>query len=233
MKEKNEKGLLANIRNNYILKNIFEYLPQKKVLEIIRYNKYIQNRLDKGINNFKEYLTIEIEVIPKKNRAVKFINISNKSYFHIYFNNNKEEKKVDFIKEQEKIDKIKIKIDKEINSLEGLFKNCDEIEEINFIKFNRKDITNMSYMFYGCSRLKKLDLSFFNTDNVTNMNSMFFFCSSLKELNLNNFNTNKVTDMNSMFSFCSSLKELNLNNFNTDNVIDMEKMFMNANLWKK
>ena len=51
---------------------------------------------------------------------------------------------MDFIKGHEKIDKIKIIIDKEINSLEGLFKNCAEIEEINFIKFNRKDKTNMS-----------------------------------------------------------------------------------------
>ena len=154
-KEKNKAGLLINIKSNYILKKIFDNLHQKKLLEIIRYNKYLQNRLGKDINNFKEYLRIEIEIIPKNNRTFKFINISNESYFHIYFNDNKEEIKVNSIKEKDKIDKIKIIIDKEINSLEGLFKKCDEIEEINFIKFNRKDITNMSYMFYECSSLKK------------------------------------------------------------------------------
>ena len=56
----------------YILKNIFNYLDKNKLLEIIKYNKKIQTRLNININNYKEhseiYSLIEIEIIPIKNK---------------------------------------------------------------------------------------------------------------------------------------------------------------------
>ena len=36
---KNINNYLSNIKSNYILKQIFSILTQKKILEIIRYNK--------------------------------------------------------------------------------------------------------------------------------------------------------------------------------------------------
>ena len=89
----------------------------------------------------------------------QFININDadKLYYHIYFNNNKEEIKKNYINIDEET-KIKIIIDAQINSFEKLFYNCYCIESIYFKKFYRNNINNMSYMFGGCSSLKELIL---------------------------------------------------------------------------
>ena len=52
-------GFLIKIRSKYILKQIFDNLKENKLLEIIRYNKYIQNKLNKSVKDFdKEYSKI-------------------------------------------------------------------------------------------------------------------------------------------------------------------------------
>ena len=119
----------------------------------------------------------------------------NEIYYHIYFNDNKEEIKRNYLNEDDNVSKFKIIIDYQVKSFEKLFYNCKCIEYIYFKKFYRNNINNMGSMFSECSSLKELNLSNFNTNNVTNMNSMFSGCSSLKELNLSNFNTNNATDM--------------------------------------
>ena len=84
----------SNIKSKYILKLIFGKLQKNKLLGIIRYNKKLQKLLCIDINNYKiEYCKIEIEIIPFENTYGKFINMNNKdeSYYHIYFNDNKEE----------------------------------------------------------------------------------------------------------------------------------------------
>ena len=181
-------------------------MTTKKKLEIVKYNKKIQNRLNLCIKDYKEnyeiFSPIDIEIIPIKKKYSNFINLNenDKLYYHIYFNNSKEEIKNKYdINANDKIAKIKIVIDYQIKSFEKLFYWCECIESINFKKFYRNNINNMSHMFYGCSSLKELNLNNFNTNNVTNMRSMFNGCSSLKELNIINFNTNNVTNRRYMF----------------------------------
>ena len=92
------------VRTTYILNLIFNNLLMKKLLEIIRYNKKLQTRLNKDINYFKKYLQIKIEIIPLENIYGNFINISNNNnYYHIYFNDNKQEVKRHYITEKEHI----------------------------------------------------------------------------------------------------------------------------------
>ena len=227
------KDILKKLKADYFLQKLFSNLERKKLLEIIKYNKNIKERINININDYKEYseiyssIEIEIEIIP---RICKYdeltTNIEEEKYYHIFFNDNKEEIKRNNIKENDKVKKIKLIIEPKIKTLMHLFSNGEFIESIYFKKFCRKNITDMSDMFSGCSSLKELNLNNFNTNNVTNMSGMFSGCSSLKELNLNNFNTNNVTNMSNMFSGCSSLKELNLNNFNTNNVTEMNGMFL-------
>ena len=145
-------------------------------------------------------------------RNKSFKKLINKKYFHIYFNDNKEEIKKTKLNKEDKVSIINITIDYQIESFYELFYYCECIESINFKKFYRNNVNNMGRMFSGCSSLKELNLSNFNTNNVTNMWGMFYECSSLKELNLSNFNTKNVTDMEEMFDGCSSLKELNISN---------------------
>ena len=222
-------NLINDINSKYIIQKIFDNLIKLKTLEIIKYNKKIQNRLNLNINYYKEYsglnTPIEIEIIPVDSNYDTFINIPKEDelYYHIYFND-KDEIKRNKIKKKDNDNKIKIIIDKQVKSFYKLFENC-YIKYINFKKFYRYNIINMSYMFDGCSSLEELNLPYFNTNNVNNMSCMFLGCSTLKELNLSNFNTNNVTDMSCMFLGCSSLKELNLSNFNTKNVTNMSSMF--------
>ena len=85
--------ITENIKSRYILSKIYDIMPKKKKLEIVKYNKRIQNRLNLSIKDYKEYCEIEIEIIPIKDKYGKFIYIKEKDklYYHIYFNDNKKE----------------------------------------------------------------------------------------------------------------------------------------------
>ena len=208
-------------------------MMEKKKLEIVKYNKRIQNRINLSVKNYKEYselfTSIEIEIIPIKDKYGRFINIkkNDKLYYHIYFNDNKEEVKNKYeIEEEDKVTKIKIIIDYQIKSFKDLFFYCYCIESINFKKFYRNNITDMSHMFSGCESLKELNLHNLNTNNVTDMGCMFYGCSSLKDINLSNFNTNKVTNMDCMFGDCPYLNKKNI-------IIKDKGIFNNKTLFKK
>ena len=215
----NLNNKLIKLKSDYFLQNFFSNIPTKIKLEIIKYNKGIQKRLNININNYKEYSeiysSIEVEIIPKENIYNKFINIDkeNEKYFHIYFNNNKK-KEINKTKltKKPKVKKINIIIDYHIKSFYYLFFECYSIESIYFKKFYRNNINNMSYVFYNCRHLKEINLSNFNTKNVTDMRGMFGGCKSLKELNLSNFDTHNVTDMRNMFGDCSDELILKIRN---------------------
>ena len=245
IKQKNKNNILNKIRNNYILKKIYLHLHEKRALEFLKYNKKLNQRLNIELNDYKKYFetytTIEIEIIPALNQYGKFININKEtedSYTHIYFNDDKKEKKRNklkrnYIYKRDKISKIKIVIDYQKESFHELFKGCECIESIHFIKFYRNNITDMSYMFCECILLQKIDLSNFNTNNVNNMSYMFCNCPSLTKLDLSNFNTSNATNMSFMFGGCYNLRELNVSNFNTSKVTDMCFMFYKCSALKE
>ena len=232
LNEIKSSNMFLILKSKYILQFIFDNLSKRKSLNFIKYNKNIQNKINININDYKEfseiYSSIEMEIIPVNNKYGKFINIKNQGdlkYFHIYFDNNKEEIKRNHLDKNENIKKIKIIFEHQVKSFEDLFRDCECIESIYIKKFCRNNIKNMEGMFYNCSSLKELNLSNFNTNNVNNMRYMFFKCSSLKKLNLSNFNTNNITALKEMFWGCSSLEELNLNSFNTNKVKSFYRMF--------
>ena len=76
---------------------IISNLQRSKLLNIIKYNKVFQRKLNIDINDYKDYCEIEIEIIPANYEYGKFINIfdkKDKNYFHIYFNNNNIKKEI-------------------------------------------------------------------------------------------------------------------------------------------
>ena len=174
------KNIFNKLKADYFLQIVFNNLERKRALYFVKYNKAIKNRINININDYKEYSElIEIEIKTFNNKYGNFINIEkeDEECYHIYFNNNEEEIKRNYINKDEQIKIIKIIIDYQIESFEEIFQNCYCIESIYFKKFFRNDISNMRFMFYKCSSLKELSLNNFNTNNAINMRYMFYGCS--------------------------------------------------------
>ena len=112
-----------------------------------------------------------------------------------------------------------------VTDLNGMFRGCASLTELDLSGSNAEKVKNMGGMFYGCVALSNLNLSGFKTGSVTDMPYLFSSCQSLESLDLSGFNTENVTSMESMFSQCSSLRSLDLSSFNTSKVIDMDLMF--------
>ena len=58
---------LDNLKSNYRLSIIFNNLRRKRLLELVKYNKKMQNRLNLSIKDY-EILAIEVEIIPCKKK---------------------------------------------------------------------------------------------------------------------------------------------------------------------
>ena len=170
------------IKSDYILKWIFNILYEKTILKIIKNNNALRKRLNISLKAYKKiHNQIEIEIIPiEKENLLKeeniFINynIKDKSYYHIYINNNDvKEIKRNYIKKEDNVNKIKIIIEDKIKTFKELFKRCYCLKEFSIIKFYRSDIRDMSFLFCGCSSLIKLNILKLDTRNVINMSGMF------------------------------------------------------------
>ena len=122
--EMKTKNILEKIKSRCILSKIFNILKMIRKIHIIKYNKIFQNKLN---ISFKELSEIEIEIIPCPNKFEIFIRIYNKQcekYYHIFFNDSKEEITRHYLTEKDKVNKIRIIIDYQVESLNGLFFGC-------------------------------------------------------------------------------------------------------------
>ena len=109
------KDIFKNLKSDYFLQILFNNLMKKKTLDIIKYNKNIKDRINISIKNYKEYSeiysSIEIEIKPVDNFEYgNFITIfeeNENKYYHIYFDDNKEEIKRNYLKEKKKLKQLK------------------------------------------------------------------------------------------------------------------------------
>ena len=163
---------LKEVKSKLILKKIISCIQREKLMKIIFRNKKLQNKLNLSINDYKKLCTVEIEmeIINRKIKEdayfIHYLNEEISSFYHIYFDDNKEEMKRNYLTPEDKITKIKISIDSGIESLKNLFYNCAIIKRIKFNKFNIKDIIDFSYMFYNCKFIENIDVSKVKTENV-------------------------------------------------------------------
>lgn len=112
-----------------------------------------------------------------------------------------------------------------VKNMGNMFDGCVALSNLNLSGFKTGSVTDMRYLFSSCQSLESLDLSGFNTENVSSMVSMFSQCSSLRSLDLSSFNTSKVIDMNLMFYMCINLESIDLSSFDTENLQQMAHMF--------
>ena len=119
-----------------------------------------------------------------------------------------------------------------ISSLENIFKEDTNIEEIDFEWFDYSDVTSFANAFKGMTNLKKINFKSNwkrcdaekppknNRPKPTVMTSMFEGCTSLESVDLSDFDTNLVTDMSSLLNGCKALRALDISyfHFSTDTV---------------
>ena len=124
------KNKFEKVKNDNFIEKLFNNMQKKRLLNILIYNKNMKKRININSDDYKEYsetyssIEIEIEIKPVVNKYDKIINFKreDEKYYHIYFNNDKEELKRNYINKREEIETIKIIIDYQIKSFEGLFK---------------------------------------------------------------------------------------------------------------
>ena len=129
------KDIFKNLKSDFFIQKVFYNLLKKKSLDIIKYNNNIKKRINISIKDYKEYSeiysSIEIEIKPVNNKYGEFINMNeNKIYYHIYFNDNKEEIKRNYFNKNDNVSKFKIIIDYQVKSFKELFCYCEYIEYI-------------------------------------------------------------------------------------------------------
>ena len=84
------KNKLRILKSDFFLEKLFGFLSKRKSLKTIKYNKYVQKRMNINVNTYKmyseTYTPIELEIIPKKKDYGPFINIKkeDKEYYHIF-----------------------------------------------------------------------------------------------------------------------------------------------------
>ena len=115
-----------------------------------------------------------------------------------------------------------------VESMQGMFHHCYNLQDLDVSGFNTMSVTNMWGVFEGCRSLTTLDVSSFDTSNAVTMESMFRECSSLTTLDLRGFHPANVTNFYAMFKDCSSLVSVDLRNFNTPLVSNWELFFDNC-----
>ena len=110
-------------------------------------------------------------------------------------------------------------------SLDGWFRDGNNIISFNLAKLDTSNCTNMGYVFRDCYAITELDVSNFNTSKVTNMKSMFYNLNNLEELDVSNFNTGLVKYMNFMFYACLQCNIIGVENFDTKSCTNIQSMF--------
>ena len=111
----------------------------------------------------------------------------------------------------------KIIFNKNLNSLNELFKNNKDLIKVNFTNLNMSNITSMKSTFSGCSNLEEVNFEGINTNKLTKMENTFANCTNIKKLDLSPLNTTNLKEMDKIFSGCNKLETIDLSSFKNIN----------------
>ena len=59
-------------------------------------------------------------------------------------------------------DKVKLKINKPLNTMKDMFSNCDSLIKVDLSNLKTSNVENMKGMFAGCKKLTYLNISSFS-----------------------------------------------------------------------
>ena len=135
--------LFGNIKSYYILQEIFEKIKEKKMLKIIKYNKSIQKRLNKDINNYKFYF------FKNKGFNIKFIGGNISEHYSYIFEKIKTEKKL--------ISKINYKLENIISLTTSQNNTLYLIDNNKDINLEKKYKAHCFILEYNINDMKTFD----------------------------------------------------------------------------
>ena len=113
---------------------------------------------------------------------------------------------------------FKIKIKKVISTMSGIFRDCNNLIEIDFSNFKSKEVNNLNTAFLNCNSLTSINFKNFDSSKVETMDNTFESCEKLTSLDLSNFQTTNLKSMLYTFKDCKNIEFLNLYNFNGENL---------------
>ena len=251
-------SILNKIKSKDILKELFTFVGEKIELNLLKYNKFLQNRVDLSLKDYESFKNIiifikfDVDYVNELRNEYKELKnkIDNKNY-----ENEEQKKKLtgDLNSKEQELKKSRfmglpffnqyrefIKIfyitgqDKSEEAENSAFYNfLDESKPIPDIKISidkNANITDCFSMFANCTTVKEIEFVKFYTKDVTSMRHMFYFCSHLRHLDLTNFDTSNVTTMFGLCKKCHNLETFKISEkFVTSKVTDMQYLFEDCN----
>lgn len=137
--------------------------------------------------------------------------------------------KTNFIDDKIFIENININKSILLNGNE-MFKNCSNLNLINFKNFNTTLIANAAHMFDSCTEL--IYIYDYNIECAEDISYLFYNCNNLKNIISSNFNLNDVKNMEFMFYNCYKLTSIKIS-ISTYNVVNMRSIFWNCTSLRK
>ena len=111
-----------------------------------------------------------------------------------------------------------------VKNMEGMF-FYSSLPSLNIRNFDTSNVENMARMFVNLEHIRDLDLSGWNVKKVNNIQGIFTRLKKLQSLNLSGWQMDSVTNMSHMLAGFTNLTSLNLTSFTTKNVTNMAYMF--------
>ena len=126
---------------------------------------------------------------------------------------------------------LKIIFKKKLLSCNNMFKNIDNVIEIDLSNFDSSKIRSCKNMFYGCSSVKKITFGklFFSYESEKDFSKFFCNCENLVDLDISNLNTKNAISFKSMFGGCSNLKNIDVSKFDSSKCKSIYGMFSGCN----
>ena len=116
------------------------------------------------------------------------------------------------------LSEVILKFDNQLESCFEMFKDLNNLKEVNLSDFDASKVISMKSMFHGCSNLEKITFGNINTSSVTDLGQFLQGCSRLASIDLINLDTSEVVNMESTFNSCNNLKSIDLSNLITAKV---------------
>ena len=112
-----------------------------------------------------------------------------------------------------------------ITTMKNMFNGCTSLKNIIFGNINTSKVENMFFTFCNCIELTSIDLSKFDTHSVKTFERTFSHVEKIKSIDASSFKATNARTIFDMFAYCSELISIKLSNFDTSKVECMQGVF--------